>query len=270
MTIIKVKNSIEAYRARAKSKDVNELTGRTGRSDLTKYVISEIIKKIPIKLNFNVLDVGCGDGQFLIESSKTINGKFTGKLIGILPTNEEVERVKSHIEKNYQNNNIPIRIDIGKLGKINLPLSYCDIIICNSVFHVANQTHEDVELALKEFKRILKIGGILFVGELPDKDENIGKDYGDSILSWLFWVLKNQGLKSFFSRLKQIIPALLSKEPFIISPKQKMFHMKPDNFISIAEKYDFELVKNYKHKEINENRIEYLSKTRWDYIFKKK
>ena len=110
----------------------------------------------------------------------------------------------------------------------------------------------------------------MFVGELPDKDENIGKDYGDSILSWLFWVLKNQGLKSFFSRLKQIIPALLSKEPFIISPKQKMFHMKPDNFISIAEKYDFELVKNYKHKEINENRIEYLSKTRWDYIFKKK
>jgi ubiquinone/menaquinone biosynthesis C-methylase UbiE len=270
MTIIKTKNSIEEYRARAKSKDINELTGRTGRSDLTKYVIYEIIKKIPIKNNFNVLDVGCGDGLFLIESSKRINGKFTGEFIGILPTNEEVERVKNHIEKNFGNNNIPIRIDNGKLGKVNLPLSYCDVIICNSVFHVGNQTQDDAEKALKEFSRILKIGGTLFVGELPDTDENIGKNYGDSISSWLFWVFKNQGVQAFLSRLKQTIPALLSKEPFIISPKQKIFCMKPKNFINLAKKYDFELISNFRHKEIDKNRSEFLSKTRWDYIFKKK
>lgn len=270
MTIIKTKDSIEAYRARAKSSDINELTGRTGRSDLTKYVVSQIIKKISIKNNFNILDVGCGDGLFLTETSKKINGKFTGELIGILPTNEEVARVKDHLEKNYENNrNIPIRIDIGRLGKVNLPESYCDIIVCNSVFHVGNRTQEDTEIALKEFNRIIKIGGTLFIGELPDTDENIGKDYGESILSWLFWVLKNQGIKSFFSRLKQTIPALFSKEPFVITPKQKMFYMEPSNFIRIAERYDFEILSKFKHKEIDKNGLDCLSKTRWDYIFKK-
>jgi ubiquinone/menaquinone biosynthesis C-methylase UbiE len=270
MTIIKTRNSIEAYRARAKSKDINDLTGRTGRPDLTKYVITQIIKKIPIKNNSNIIDVGCGDGLFLIELSKSIISKFTGELVGILPTKEETERVKHHLAKNYNDNfNITIKINLGRIDKIDLPKSHSDVIVCNSVLHVGCRSQQDINMALKEFNRIMKTGGTLFIGELPDTDENVGKNYGESILSWLFWVFKNQGVQSLIFRLKQTIAAIFSEKLFIISPKQKMFHIKPDSFISLAKRFGFKIVSSFRHGEIDENGLEYLSKTRWNYIFKK-
>jgi hypothetical protein len=43
MAIHKAANLIEVYRAKAKSKDINELTGRIGRPDLTRFVTKNII-----------------------------------------------------------------------------------------------------------------------------------------------------------------------------------------------------------------------------------
>ena len=122
-----------------------------------------------------------------------------------------------------------------------------------------------VKLALKEFCRVTKNNGTIFIGELPDSDELIGKNYGDSIKGWLSWILKNKGLKVFLSSFKDVMKALISKEPFVIVPKT-MFFMKPTDFISLLNDYGIKIIKYYKHKEIDEQGNEYESKTRWNYI----
>ena len=63
MAIYKTKNLVETYRA--KEKDINALTGRTGRPDLNKFVIGQMIQKIKVRPNSVLVDIGCGDGLFL-------------------------------------------------------------------------------------------------------------------------------------------------------------------------------------------------------------
>jgi hypothetical protein len=118
---------------------------------------------------------------------------------------------------------------------------------------------------LNEFNRITKHGGKIFIGEMPDIDELAGKNYGDSIVAWLFWVLQNQGVSQFFIRLKQTIHALIGKEPFVIAPKRGFF-MQPQQFVVFLEQHGFKVIEYYRHKEIDASGNVYDSPTRWDYF----
>jgi len=46
MSIIRVESRIEEYKYRARAKNINELSGRTNREDLTWFINSEIVNKI--------------------------------------------------------------------------------------------------------------------------------------------------------------------------------------------------------------------------------
>ncbi len=269
MTILRTKNLVETYRAKARAKDINELTGRTARPDLTKFVITQMSLNIPLKYDTILIDIGCGDGSFLLKCLENGLNSYKGRLIGILPTTEEVSRVRNHLLQNQKNNQHPISIELGLAEETKIQNSYCDTLVCNGVLHGGGQTIDNVKLALTEFNRITKTGGTIFIGEMPDSDEMAGKNYGDSIIQWLFWVLKNQDFKSFLKRLKQILTALFSKEPFIIAPKN-MFYMAPKDFISLLNQHGFQVIKHYKHKEIDVLGNVYESKTRWNYIGIKK
>lgn len=265
MTIIKTNSLVETYRAKSSSKDINELTGRTGRPDLTKFVINQMALKLPVEVNTILVDVGCGDGLFLLKSADKGLDSYKGRLIGILPTTEEVARVHNHLLLESNIKQYLLSIKLGLAEKTNLPNDFCDMLVCNSVLHGSGQTIQNVMLALVEFYRIAKVGGTIFIGEMPDSNEMAGKDYGNSITSWLLWVLKNQGLKSFWTRLKQTIPALFSSESFVIAPKS-MFYMPPVSFIALLKEHGIEVMEHYRHKEIDGNGNIYESETRWDYI----
>lgn len=271
MTIYKTKSLIETYKYKAKSKDINELTGRTGRPDLTAYVINQIVSKIPMKADSVLVDIGCGDGLLLKEMIKKGIDGYKGRLIGILPTKEEVSRVREHLLQAATAEESLISIEYGMAEKTALPREYADIVICNSVLHGAGQSINNVEASLKEFERILKVGGLLYIGELPESNEISGsvKYVGDSIIGWLFWVLKKQGYSAFWRRFKQTIVALFTDEPFLIVPKT-MFYMAANDFINLLKRYGFEVREYFKHKEINQEGKEYDSPTRVNYIAIKK
>lgn len=264
MTIVKAKSFIESYRAKARSNDINELSGRTGRSDLTRFVINEMARKLPTETNTILVDVGCGDGLFLLKSADNGLDSFRGRLIGILPTTEEVARVRNHLLLESNTKRHLISIELGLAEKINLPSNYCDILACNGVLLLL-QNKKNVSAALMEFHRITKTGGTIFIGEMPETNEMAGKNYGDSITSWLYFVLKNQGFRSFLTRLKQTLLTLFSSEPFVISPKNH-FYMPPVNFIALLAEHGIEVAEHYKHKEIDNEGNIFESKTRWDYI----
>src|SRR5262245_31638696 len=228
MPIIKVNDYIEEYRARALSSDINEITGRTGRRDLTDFVTSNIVAKLEISPAATLVDIGCGDGSVLKKAS--LESK-TGVFIGIVPTNEERKRVQDHMQSSR------IEVRVGLADATGLPDGFADKIVCNGVLFIV----PDVDGAIREIARISKKGARIFIGEIPKINELIGKTYGDSITKWLYFVLKGQGIKAFGIQLRRVAKAFFSKEPFIISPK-RAFYRKPEELKFMFESHGFQLI----------------------------
>jgi ubiquinone/menaquinone biosynthesis C-methylase UbiE len=255
MTIIKATDRVEEYRARALASDVNELSGRTGRADLTDFVASNIAARLAMKPGEVLVDIGCGDGSVLRKASQ---GCEQGSFIGILPTSQEVERVQQHLRSNQ------ITVRLGLADATGLPDGVADKTICNGVLLIV----PDVERALHEIARISKKGALIYIGEIPKINEQAGKTYGDSIIKWLYYVLRTQGLVAFGSRLRQVLRGIFSKEPFIISPKEHFF-AEPVAFTALAERHSLQLIEQFPHREITPAGIVFESPTRIDYLFRR-
>jgi SAM-dependent methyltransferase len=254
MPIIKIDSRIEEYRERAKSKDLNELSGRTNRKDLTDFICLNILKALELESSDIILDIGCGDGTLLLKASPYIHSGF-----GVLPTSEEVYRVQKVFADIP---NIEVRAGIAQ-KTVFFDHSF-DKIVCNGVLLFLEE--DEIVKALKEIKRIAKKGSLIFIGEIPRKDEFRGRNYGNSISRWLLWVLKHQGFKEFSQRFKQVLRASFSDEPFIIFPK-KHYYAKPDRFIKLAEYCGLQLIKSFKHRTMSISGEVFNCPSRQNYIF---
>lgn len=264
MTIYKAKTLIDTYRYKAKSNNIHELNGRPNRPDLTDFIAEEICKKIRPKDNSVLLDIGCGDATLLKKLASSIPIEHTVKLLGVLPTREELIKVKENLFADQKIKKNDISIMGGRAEALNLPDSYCDYIICNSVLHGSGQTLENVNSAIKEFSRISKVGCQLYIGEIPDSDEMKLKNYGESLTAWLVDLYRKNGAISFLKGLKSILVSLLTKEPFVIVPKF-MFYMKPNEFQDLLRSHGFQVETITKHLEINVQGRVLKSNTRWNY-----
>lgn len=248
-------SKIEEYRYKAKSKDLNELSGRTHRSDVTLFVNCQIEKYMSFNEGDVVVDIGCGDGTLLQLIEKHI-----ASCIGILPTEEEVERVRTRFSNSHSN----IQIEKGLASSTYLPTNMATKVVCNGVLLLLKQ--DEIDLALEEIARISKQGALVYIGELPYLNELEGRDYDDSILKWLLWVFKNEGIGQFILRLNQTLKAIFSKEPFIISTKEH-YYCSPESFITKARNFGFLLKDNFPHKTISLNKEIIESNSRQDYLF---
>ncbi|MEZ7892940.1 MAG: methyltransferase domain-containing protein [Candidatus Wallbacteria bacterium] len=134
----------------------------------TKQVGNAIVNMLCIfgKINGNLLDYGCGTGELLFKILK----KY--KKIECYGADYSDSSIKL-------TNNKLINFNNWKGSKIinGLPLKYdnetFDIITCIEVLE--HMTSEDLTLHLKEFFRILKNKGILFI-TVPN-DENLEENY---------------------------------------------------------------------------------------------
>ena len=252
--IIKISSRIEEYRYKALAKDINELSGRTNQPELTKFICQNIINKLNLQTKNTLVDIGCGDGTLLKLIRESIKNR-----VGILPTAEEVKRV-SDIFSNKSN----ISIKQGTATNTNLTNSFADIVICNGVFLFL--TEKEIDTALHEIVRISASQAKVFIGEIPYKNEFAKRNYGDSILRWLLWVLKHQGWKDFKIRFQQVTKGIFSNEPFVIMPKN-IYWIKPQEFIKKAEKCGLKLIESYKHQTLDKYNNPVTCKNRQNYIF---
>jgi ubiquinone/menaquinone biosynthesis C-methylase UbiE len=257
MGIFKTTNYIDVYRIKARSRDIATMSDRDRNS--TDFINNIMSTELKISPGDKLLDIGCGDGTFITSLSIKVDSG-----VGISPTEQEIIRLKSE----YQLNNISFIQ--GLSSSIPLPDHSFDKVVCNSVLLILS-SYEELEKSIKEISRVTKPAGMVFLGEIMIVDELVKarKDYGDSILKWLIFLLKNRGLKSFYDASKMLARCLFSEEPFIITPKNPLV-ISTDNFIALCEANRFELVKKSVHELLDSNSNPYMVPSRMNFVFLKK
>lgn len=268
MTILKANSLKEAYKFRSYAKNINELNGRGDLTYLTDFIAANIAKNLKIKFNDTIVDIGCGDCSFFKELSKIYPDISNCNLIGILPNPEEIINVQEHIKKNSLLNDLRIDLRIGNLEKLNFEEESADLVVLNSVLHgVVKNLSEAIKIFI-EIKYLLKNGGTLYLGEVPEIDELGSRNYNsDSIVGWLIWVFKNRGQRAFFKNLLKVTRCLFTKEPFIIEPKNRFF-VKPNDLVKQMQYLGFKCIKKAPHQQIDQKGNISISKSRWNYLFK--
>ena len=96
-----------------------------------------------------------------------------------------------------------IRVEQGLATQLPLADGSADKVVVNGVLLLL-PGEEEVLRCLAEIRRICKDGATVYLGEIPDRNEFADRPYGDSIASWLWWVLRQQGPGVFWLRLKQV------------------------------------------------------------------
>jgi len=118
-----------------------------------KYYKDRINKLGFVGKNTVLLDAGCGAGYWSIAASY-----FNKKIYGIDLTKKYLEYAKK-LKKVFKRNNLDL--ELGKVEKMPYRDNSFDYIICYSVWMFT-----DKEKALKEFYRVLKPGGKIYLGSI--------------------------------------------------------------------------------------------------------
>lgn len=296
MSIRKAASGIDVYRFRADAKNVNWLTGRGDNASGTDHVAQSIVDLFVLASGTVFVDVGCGDGTTLRKAAIQGVDPISGRLIGILPSLEECVRVRNHLAESFENEISTIQILNANMEDTKLASNSVDILVVNSVLHLAGNTSGMVERALAEFHRILKSApaaressdssrgivpinsmpqgspvegsGWLFIGEMPYEDELLNKNYGDSILHWLFYLLREKGVRALMGGAVEVLWGLLSKNHFIIAPKQ-MFYMNQVDFCGLLRDKGFEVIYHWDYFEMQADGVSKKPTSRVNYLARK-
>jgi len=122
-----------------------------------------MLKKIKLKKNQAVLDLGCGDGKQTFAINSFFSSKIKTKSYNIIGLDSHHELIKS---ANLRPKNENIKFVIGSFDK-RLPFkdNSFDLIISSFAIYYA----KNIEKTLIEIKRILKKGGKVFLmGPMPN------------------------------------------------------------------------------------------------------
>ncbi|KJS87221.1 MAG: hypothetical protein JM58_04990 [Peptococcaceae bacterium BICA1-8] len=120
-------------------------------AELQKYIASEIEEEL------NLLDVGCGTGQ-LLEDIKEKLCQPNLALTGI----DSSEQMIAFASKKLTN----ARVIVGDALALPFSHNYFDFLTCCHSFPY----YQDKLMALQEFKRVLKPGGVLFLVQASENN----------------------------------------------------------------------------------------------------
>jgi ubiquinone/menaquinone biosynthesis C-methylase UbiE len=140
------------------NEDIRLISGWGGRTfQEMLFSITDVAKKLDLKSEDRLLDVGCGAGLFEIAFAHWLKETY-----GVDYSEEMVEVAKKNTGK-YDN------VIIEKANIQNLPFKdeFFDKILVNSVIQYLNNLYE-VKGAFKELKRVTKKQGRILVSLIPD------------------------------------------------------------------------------------------------------
>jgi SAM-dependent methyltransferase len=128
----------------------------------------------PINDGDVVVDVGSGSGFDALIASQMVGPE--GRVVGIDMTHEMLSKARSGA-KNMGANNIEFRERYA--DQLPLPANFADVLISNGVLNLS----PDKEKTLRDWARVLKPGGRLYIGDIL-VSERIPQEALDDISLW--------------------------------------------------------------------------------------
>ena len=120
---------------------------------MEKPAPEKVIERLKISKGMNILDFGCGSGEYTIPIAKTVSN--LGKVYGLDKDINELQRLQKKAEKEKVTN---IETILGN-ESINLDKGSIDIVLLFDVLHYVNSKKK----LLKNLYNMLKSNGVLSV-----------------------------------------------------------------------------------------------------------
>lgn len=120
---------------------------------MEKLLPEKVFERLKISKGMNILDFGCGSGEYTIPIAKTVGN--LGKVYGLDKDINELQRLQKKAEKERLTN---VETILGN-ESINLDKGSIDIVLLFDVLHYVNSKKK----LLKNLYNMLKFNGVLFV-----------------------------------------------------------------------------------------------------------
>jgi len=160
------------------------------------WPVEEIIERSGIEKGMTVLELGCGPGVHTIEFAKAIGEK--GKLYAVDMQSKMISRLKEKLSKPEYKCLSNIEMKVANAYDIPFSDETIDLVVMVGVLGEI----PDKNRALKEIRRVLKLGGILAISEnLIDPDYPLKKTTSDYCEQGGYQLVKTNG--SFFNYVSQ-------------------------------------------------------------------
>ncbi|WMW21676.1 methyltransferase domain-containing protein [Methanolobus mangrovi] len=115
-----------------------------------------------------VLDLGCGNGRFLLPLSRKYES------VGIDVSATAVHRARSYISKNNSKDDAQAECIVSSITSLPFSDNSFDAILCLGV--VQHLMQEERKVALSEIRRVMKSGAILVIEVFGTEDMRYGGD----------------------------------------------------------------------------------------------
>ncbi len=268
--IYRAKDFVDAYRARALSRDINDMSGRDGQPDITRHISECIAEELGLEENDSLVDVGCGDGTLIKIAIE--RGLDPRRVIGVLPTVEEVDRVRERFATLVDIYDHRLII-AGFSNDSHVPSGFANKCVCNGVFLLL-QNMAIVEASISELVRITSSGGLILIGEVPEISEaNITSDSGampvtTSALQRAVLVFRQFGIRELITRLRKRCVAEFGSRLIVLAPPLTFF-ISPADFENCATRLGLKLIKKYRSPSLSSTGRPHEIPYRWTYIFER-
>jgi ubiquinone/menaquinone biosynthesis C-methylase UbiE len=176
-------------------------------AETTRRKLARVAAGLPLRPDSRVLDVGPGDGALFREIAGSV-----AVCVGIDPSAAAVEKL-GRLFAGAPN----VRFEIGSAESIPFAEASFDIVVVNSVLQMLPGP-DKVEQALGEMLRVCRPHGLVFVGELPFREE-----LSRGILVHLGRKLREFGVRGFArTLLHTYFWPVLRGEPILFYPASNL------------------------------------------------
>lgn len=225
VSVYKRRDHLAEYRYFA-SQGIEYLGGRGPDTSIVRAASKRILDWVPLAHAHSgrFVDIGCGDASLLklVSDNRAAAGISAWELDGVLPTQEECQLLRQHLDREGYAN---ISVLQGKAQDLSaFPDGCATVVVLNGVLQLLER--EDASKALSEIARITKLNGICIIGDLPTGDE-LGQKRR-SVWLEIFDQSLRQGPRATVKMIGRILRYLLYSSPFLIE-RRTHFYLSVDD-----------------------------------------